>query len=177
MLSRNNLIIICGLSFAGKTTLGHAIAKRFAYEEVDVDEVKDRLFGAGMKDDALNDEDWKRLYRETDKQIETLLRVGKTVIDASRNFSKSERASAKQIAAKANAGLATIFVDTPEHVVRRRWLENRRHPTRHDVSDEGFEAIIHAMEPPAADENPLIFSDGNAINDWIANILTPVIVS
>jgi shikimate kinase len=30
------LIVICGLSFAGKTTLGKAIAVRFGYAEVDV---------------------------------------------------------------------------------------------------------------------------------------------
>jgi len=164
------------LSFAGKTTLGHAIAKRFGYQEVDVDEVKDRLFGMGLKDDALSAEEWSDLYRETDKQIEALLRAGKTVIDASRNFSKSERTSAKQMAAQANVSLVTIFVDTSEHVVRQRWLENRRHPTRRDVSDEGFEAIIQAMEPPTADERPLIFSDGDASSVWITNLLTPIIL-
>jgi len=162
------LIIICGLSFAGKTTLAKAISTKFGYVEVDVDDVKDTLFGVGVEDNKLNHDDWVKLYKETDDQIAKLLREGKTVIDASRNFRKSERKLAKHIADKTNAQLVTIFIDTPEEIVRERWQRNRDNQTRHDVSDKGFEEIIQVMETPTPDESALIFEHGDDINTWIS---------
>ena len=46
--SSNKLIIVCGLSFAGKSTLANAISAAFGYLQVDVDETKDELFGPGV---------------------------------------------------------------------------------------------------------------------------------
>jgi len=42
-LPMSKLVIICGISFAGKSTLGEAIAKRFDYAQVDVDDMKFHL--------------------------------------------------------------------------------------------------------------------------------------
>lgn len=167
----NKLIIICGFSFSGKTTLGKAIAKRFGYEEVDVDAIKDKLYGKGINDEDLNREQWSRLYDETDKQIEDLLKIGKTVIDSSRNFKKDERKLAKKIADKAKIKLVTIFVDTQEDIVRKRWQDNRKNQTRHDISDNGFVDILQKMEKPTPDENFLTFRYGDDIENWISKNL------
>ena len=91
----NQLIIVCGLSFSGKSTLGKAIADRFGCVEVDVDETKFSLYGQNTRDEDLKREDWVRIYAETDRLIENLLDSCKTVVDASRNFSKSERGSSQ----------------------------------------------------------------------------------
>ncbi|MBA2288736.1 MAG: ATP-binding protein [Ktedonobacteraceae bacterium] len=163
------LFIICGISFAGKSTLGKAMAERFNYTEVDVDNVKIQLYGPDIQDEDLHHEDWVRTYTETDHLIERYLQAGKTVIDASRNFRKEERQLARQIATTLNAEVVTIFVDTPEAVARQRLLENRKKPSRRDVSDEGFEEILHTIELPAADENPLVFHDGDHIESWISS--------
>ena len=42
------ILIVCGLSFAGKSTLGKAIADRLRYAMVDVDETKQRPYGADI---------------------------------------------------------------------------------------------------------------------------------
>ena len=65
----NKLIIICGLSFAGKSTLGKAITARFGYEEVDVDNTKVTLYGSNVTDEDLTREQWNKIYADTDKQI------------------------------------------------------------------------------------------------------------
>ena len=44
------LIVICGLSFAGKSTLAKAITERLGYEEVDVDKVGASLYGLDIND-------------------------------------------------------------------------------------------------------------------------------
>ncbi|MBO0796290.1 MAG: ATP-binding protein [Ktedonobacteraceae bacterium] len=164
----SKLFIICGISFAGKTTLGKRIAQRSGYAEVDVDEVKVQLYGADIRDEDLRSEDWVRIYAETDRLIERYLKAGETVIDASRNFSKEERQVARQIAARLNVEVVTIFVDTPEAVARQRLLENRKQPSRREVTDKDFEAVLRAMEPPTADENPIVFRFGDSVERWIA---------
>jgi predicted kinase len=160
-------VIICGLSFSGKSTLGKAISERFGYEEVDVDLTKINLYGPTLNDETLNPEDWVRIYYETDQLIENLLKSGKSVVDASRNFSKTERNIAKNIADKLGVPLITIYIDTPEPITRQRLLENRRNPTRRDVTDKEFEDVIRAMESPTADEHPLIFHHFGTIDVWL----------
>lgn len=162
------LFILCGISFAGKSTLAKAIAERFNYAEVDIDDVKCQLYGSDIQDEDLSREDWIRTYAETDHLIEYYLKTGKDVIDASRNFRKEERQLARQIASKLDAEVVVIFVDVPEIVARQRLLENRKKQSRRNVVDEDFEAIIQAMDPPTADENPLVFHYGDQVENWIS---------
>jgi predicted kinase len=164
----NKLFIICGISFAGKSTLGEAIAKRFGYEQVDVDDMKFQLYGPAIKDEDLIHADWVRIYDETDKLIESYLQSGKTVIDASRNFRKKERQLARQIATKLKVEIVTIFVDTPEDIARKRLLENRKKNSRLDVTEKDFEKILQVWEPPTVDETPFVFRYGDQIDSWIS---------
>ena len=41
----SKLIIVCGLSFAGKSTFAHALARQLGYQEVDIDHIKVALHG------------------------------------------------------------------------------------------------------------------------------------
>lgn|SRR5579884_19909 len=91
----SRLFLICGLSFAGKSTLGRAIAERFGYEQGDVDEMKALLYGLDTRDEELTRSDWERIYAETDNLIVRHLQAGKTVVDASRNFKGGETAHKK----------------------------------------------------------------------------------
>ena len=171
-IEKTKLIIICGLAYAGKTTLGKAVVKRSGYATVDVDVTKEQLYGKGFNDDDLTPEQWVKIYNETDKQIENYLKEGKSVVDESRNFSKSERVNAKEIAKKCGSDFILVYVNTPEKIVRQRHIENRENPTRHDVKDKDFEEIIKNFEPPTVDENPIIFNQTDNISQWISNLLS-----
>ena len=164
----NKLFIICGLSFAGKSTLAQAMVKSFGHEEVDVDNTKIALYGSDVQDDALTREEWDRIYEETDRQIIDLLNSGKNVIDASRNFTRTERDHIRSIAGNLGCQTVTIHVATSEAIARQRWQENRRTRSRRDVTDNDFEDIVRVMEPPMADEHPLLFPSGDDIANWIA---------
>ena len=163
----NRLIIICGLSFAGKTTLADAICAEFGFPQVDVDVTMDDLFGPGIDDTELSHEQWVEIYRQTDARIAKYLRDGETVADASRNFRREERDGARRIADNAGADTVVLCVDTPEWLVRQRWAENRAAQARRDVSDDGFEEIIAVMEPPSDDEKALVFHHDDDIKAWI----------
>lgn len=170
-MEKPTLYIISGLSFVGKTYLCNILVKKFGYETVDVDVTKKNIYGKGLRDDDLTHEQWVKIYDATDKQIEKSLKDGKNVLDASRNFRKSERINAKNIAEKSGARFIVIYVKTPEEVVRQRWVENRRKQTRHDIEDKNFEEIINFFEPPSSDENPIILTYGDDLEQWIKNNL------
>jgi predicted kinase len=173
----NRLFIICGLSFAGKSTLGRAITERFGFEEVDVDVTKVQLYGSEAKDESLTPSDWNRIYAETDALIVALLQSGKTVVDASRNFSKAERQHIREIIAALDIETLTIYVDTPEAVARERLLENRRTKTRVDWPDAQFDELVRAMEPPGQEEDPLVFHYEDDIQVWITECIASLSAS
>jgi predicted kinase len=163
----SKLLVICGIPFAGKSTLAAVIAKHLDCVEVDVDDTKIQLYGPAITDEQLSPSDWVRIYDETDRAIATHLAAGRIVIDASRNFRRDERRRAKQVVDGVCGELVTVFVDTPESVARRRLLDNRQVRSRHDVTDSEFESILQAWEPPSQDESPLIVSHGINIVHWV----------
>lgn len=165
----NKLIIICGISFAGKSTLAKSLSEKFGFSEIDVDEVKLKIFGNNVNDDDLTSQDWDKLYKETDKLIEEHLKSGKTVIDASRNFKKAERQRLRKIANLLDIEVITIFVNTPSDIAWERWNANKKNQTRRNVTEKDFEDTLKMMEEPEADEKPLIFSGMENINSWIVN--------
>jgi predicted kinase len=162
------LIIICGLSFSGKSTLGKALAQTLGCAEVYVDETKFRLHGPHVKDTDFSREQWDNIYRATDKEIENCQRLGKSVIDATRNFRKVERDRLRVIADKLGVSVTTIYVNTSESVARERWLANRLKPSRRDISDRDFEEIVAVMEPPTAAEHYLTFDHRDDLENWIS---------
>ena len=162
------LVVVCGLSFAGKTTLGTAIASRFKYEQVDVDQTKVRLYGVRFEEHTLDQDAWNRIYSETDAEIARYLQSGTSVVDASRNFRKQERSSARRIAEMNGADFLVIYIDIPESVARERLLANRRDPIRVDWGDFSFDQIVRAMEPPRADERPLVYHYRDDMDRWMS---------
>ena len=166
--SLNRLIIVCGLSFAGKSTLANAICAEFEYPQVDVDETKLELYGPGVDDEDLSAEQWTRIYAATDDRVVAHLRHGDSVVDASRNFRKRERDHARAIADRTGTEVVLVYVDAPEALVRQRWAENRDKQTRRDVSEKGFEEITEAMEAPTVVEKALVFRHNEEIRSWLA---------
>lgn len=160
----STLVVICGLSFAGKSTLARAIAETLGFQEVDVDEVGVALYG----DPSTNDWNFDRVYDNADEQIERLLAAGVNVVDGSRNFTRRERVRASALTRRSNARIVTVFVDTPEAIVRQRRSDNRTTGARGDIADAQFEEIVQAFQPPESDENPLVFGVSDDAQSWIA---------
>ncbi len=161
------LIVICGLSFSGKSTLAKAITARLGYEEIDVDTVGATLYELDIDDERLKQLDWDTVYEEADRIIEGRLKSGATVIDASRNFTKKERELAHEVAKRSDAKFITIFIDTPEAVARHRRSVNKTSRARRDITDEQFDEILQVMQPPTEDEHPLVFHDDDQLDSWI----------
>lgn len=161
------LVIVCGLSFAGKSTLAHALAQQLGYAEVDVDDTKADLHGPDVQDATLTRAEWDHIYAETDRHILQHLTSGTSVIDASRNFTRAERDHLRTLVAAQGYDSVVIHVTTSEASARQRWQTNRTNPSRRDVTDADFEDIVRAMEPPSDDEQPLRFHSDDDVGAWV----------
>ena len=161
------LVIVSGLSFAGKSTLAHALAQRLGYAEVDVDHTKIALHGPDVRDATLTRAEWDHIYAETDRHILDHLTSGTSVIDASRNFTRAERDHLRTLLAAQGYDTVLIHVTTSEAIARQRWQANRMNPSRRDVTDADFDDIIRAMEPPNDDEQPLRFHSDHDVGTWV----------
>jgi predicted kinase len=161
------LVIVCGLSFGGKSTLARAIRERLGHREVDVDVTKVRLHGEGLQDDDLDQNQWDGIYAATDAETAELLAAGVSVVDGSRNFRRFERDRAREIAGRAGVPCATVYVDTPAEVARGRHARNAVAPTRVHMTGAELEEIIGLFEPPSADEAPLAFHFAEDVDEWV----------
>ena len=54
-----------------------------------------------------------------------------------------------------------------QRAARQRWQANRANPTRRDVTDADFEAIVRAWEAPLEDEQALVLPFDEPIERWI----------
>ncbi|HZO88785.1 MAG TPA: hypothetical protein VFB38_10655 [Chthonomonadaceae bacterium] len=84
---------------------------------------------------------------------------------------KAERQHIRKRIANLGVDVVTIYVDTPKAIARQRLLENRLTKTRVDYPDSAFNEIVSAMEPPDAEENPIIFHYEDDLETWITEHL------
>jgi len=170
-MSKISLFILCGIPFAGKTTLAKELARKFGWVRIDLDEVKFGLFGKGVDDEEINQPRWDKVYQEMYTRIRQNLQNGKVVVHDTGNFTKSERGAVREIAEKLNLNTANIYVKTKKEKAWKRLLKNKKSQERFQVSKENFEAAVGEIEPPEKSENVLIFNNSIPINDWIEKFI------
>ncbi len=107
------LYIFCGIPFAGKTMLASKTAQLLGYTRIDLDEIKFQIIGRDVKDEAIDQKGWDRIYQEMYRQIQEALKQGKTVVHDAGNFTAYERGLVRKIADDLGIESTTVFVDTP----------------------------------------------------------------
>ena len=160
------LYIMCGLPFAGKTTLAKEMVKMLSVRRVSVDEINGER-GVWNDDTGMSPEEWTRTYEIAYQRIATFLRQGESVVDESANFTKEQRDRLRAIAEKYNAQAYVIFVDVPLAEVQRRWQANRQTMVRNDVRDDDFAHVVKYFEPPTENENVLRYDGLLPAKAWI----------
>ena len=146
---------MCGLPFAGKTTIARSIAEHngLQYISVDVINTERRL---GLDGKAIQTHEWTRTYDEAYRKVEQVLSARQSVVFDDTNFLRSQRDHLLTIASRCEADRYVLYVTTSEAEVHRRWLANRIVGHRGDVRDEDFELVIRQFEPPTPDERVIL---------------------
>src|SRR5260370_18711738 len=121
------IYILCGLPFAGKTTLAKLLVQRLGLPRVSIDEINGER-GLGFNNSLISSADWDSTYAESYRQLDAYLHAGRSVIYDAANFTRSKRDKARAVAAQSGSGGCVIYVATPEPIVRQPCLHTRLTP-------------------------------------------------
>jgi predicted kinase len=145
----NTLYALCGLPFAGKSSVARKLATRTGAVLVSLDAINGE-YDVGLDGAAISVDQWQRTYAEAYRRIAEQLVHGQSVIFDHGNFSRAERDQVRAIAAQAGARVQFVYVPVAPAEARRRLLANRQTRER-DVRDDNFELALQMFEPPDAE--------------------------
>ena len=145
-MNRPHLYILCGLPFAGKSTLARELVKSGDFALVDMDAINSER-GLGLDGQPISPDDWDITYAEFYRRIDWLLAAGQSVIADAANFIRAQRDQLRALAEKYYAQSIVIYVNLPAAVVRERWQRNRQSGQRYDVRDEDFAHVLDNFQP------------------------------
>lgn len=167
MADRPTLYVLCGLSFAGKSTLARALAARLDIPCVAIDAINTER-GVGLDAAPISPDEWAATYAEVYQRISGYLSAGKSAIFDAVNFTREQRDEVREIAENCGAAVCLIYLAVPPELAIMRWQHNRLSGERHDVTDDNYALVRDGFELPAAEEGALVYDGSQALDDWLA---------
>ena len=162
-----HLYILCGLPFAGKSTLARELVSFRNFALLDMDAINGER-GLGLDGQPISPDDWDITYAEFYSRIDRLLATGQRVIADAANFIRTQRDQLRAIAQKYHAQSTVIYVNLPAAVVRERWQRNRQSGQRYDVRDDDFAHVVDHFQPPTDDEHVIYYDQSLPLDEWIS---------
>ncbi|GLK19070.1 AAA family ATPase [Herbiconiux flava] len=156
------LIVLCGRSFSGKSTLGAALAERWGAEVVSLDAINERRGLASGHEIPVGE--WRRTHGIARDEVGALLGRGRSVVLDDTSSMRFLRDGWREFAREAGAAFALVFVDTPRDEIERRVRANRADPVRHDVQAVVLARHLDGFEVPGADEQPVVVGGAGVVD-------------
>lgn len=160
------LYILCGLPFAGKSTLAKELVKRFGFVYIDIDQINTN-FGVGLCGAPISPEEWEKSYAAAYKWLRDALDSGQSVLFEGANFTKELRDRLRAIADVRVAASRVIYVDISESKARERLHYNRVTRQRSEVRDDNFALVATYFELPTVEEQVIYYHQSKPLNEWI----------
>lgn len=146
------LILMCGRSFSGKSTVARAIATALRGMLVSLDEINaERGLNGGQ---GIPVSAWARTNDIAHERVARALRAGDTVIVDDTNSPRFLRDRWRAL----GAPVVLVFIDAAIETILWRQAANRSDNRRDDVTDAVMAAHLQSFEPPGDDENALRFA-------------------
>ncbi len=159
--------MMCGLPFAGKSTLGKALVRHCGWLYLELDQINTER-GVGVDGEPISRQQWTESYREAYRRLKRALADGQTVVYDATNFRRIQRDQVRRIAGQYDAEVVVIHLQVPEETIRRRWQANRITKQRLDVRDEDFAEVAANFQLPGDDERVLHYDQRMTIEAWLA---------
>jgi predicted kinase len=163
MASEIRLVVLCGTSFSGKSTVARSLAPRLSARIVSLDEINERrgLWGG----DGIPAEEWIRTHELATDEVRGLLTSGTSVIVDDTNSLRFLRDGWRSLAASAGARFSLIYIDVDYATIRGRRADNQVDPRRRDVADAVLDQHLADFEPPQDDENAVRVESADDLQD------------
>lgn len=161
-----NLLLICGYSFSGKSTLVNKIAQKLPDSRIiSLDKINEER-GLDISGDISHD-DWEQTHQIAIDKIKSS--VDRYLLIDDTNMFKKHRFRFAEAGTSAGYVPITIFVDTPTEIVRERYLDLKK-AARHVPPKEAFEFVIKNFEKPTTEENHIIYEYGSDFNNLMSEL-------
>ncbi len=160
------LWLLCGLAFAGKTTLGRPLAERRGAVWISLDEIN-RERGVGHGGDGLAPEVWRATLEQALERAGQALTAGREVVVDDTSPWRWIRDRYRELAARDGAALVLVWLDTPLVTVQARRRRNDRRGDRRPVRDPVFAEHRAGFEPPGPDEDAIRVRPGDGVETVI----------
>lgn len=155
------LIVMCGLSFSGKSTLAAQLAVELAATVISLDAInaeRDLYGGQGIPIT-----EWAKTNRIAHERSRTLLSTGHTVIIDDTGSPRFIRDQWRDTANAEEAAFALVWIQIDPKLQRARLLATRSAHDRHDVTDEVLREHVAGFEPPS-DEGAIMIGAGEVLD-------------
>lgn len=148
------LHVMCGLPFAGKSTVATRLSAELGALVVSIDEIKTSL---GLRDvwEDMSADDWNRIFSKAAELVTRELRGGRSVIYDSTNHTRASRDALRELARRGGGKARVLFLDASVEEVESRWRSNKERPERMDLSEWAFRKTLEDFEPPK-DEDEVV---------------------
>lgn len=148
------LVVLCGRSYSGKSTVAAHLARALPADLLSLDLINEER---GLETGSdIPVEEWAVTFRTALDRAGALLDAGRDVVVDDTSSPRFLRDEWRNSAAARNAGCTLVYVDASEFTVRARAESNRADRRRHDVAPEVLDRHLAGFEPPAADEPHLL---------------------
>jgi aminoglycoside phosphotransferase family enzyme/predicted kinase len=160
-----SLIVICGLTGSGKSTIAETLALELGLEVISSDRLRKELAGVPLRQHSgenyaeglYTPAQSKATYRELAARVDKLLSSGQgTVVDATCKL-RENRELLRRIAERHGALLHLVMAESPEEIVRQRLEERVRQGT--SISDGRWEIYLRQQK----EFEPLLESEGEHV--------------
>jgi predicted kinase len=160
------LLLLCGPTFSGKSTLAARLRDFWGFQVVSLDEINLRRGVRGG--DGLADEQWARTAAIAREEVRASLEVpgSRVVVDDTLCF-RFLRDDFRRLATDVRRTSRLLVLGTPIEVIHRRIAGNARRPERTAINAAVLERHLARFEWPGDDEPHQVIHDVAALDGWI----------
>lgn len=163
------LYLLCGLAFAGKSTLARLLAEATGAAVVSLDEINARrgLYGGA----GIPDHEWLRTHEIALGELAELCRAGGPVVIDDTNCFRWLRDAYRRAAAPHGYADVVLFLDLSPEEALQRAAANDRSGERPPVTPDVLQELAAKFEVPGPGERALVLPGTAGPRRWLAEAL------